>query len=329
MTSPGYDRATAKAWAREAMRGIWCAALTPFRAGDLAVDEPAFRRNLRHWFDDLLIDGVFVSGKQGEFFSMSVPERKRTFEIAVEEAHAPGRPRRGVICSCSDQNLNVVLDLAAHAEAIGADAIVVHAPVLHFLKAQDETLLAYYRRIADEVGIAMALWSHPDSGYLMTPALCARLAEIETVVAIKYSVPRAMYAELTRLAGDTLIVSTASEEEWLDNIVELGWRLYLCSSPPFLLQTAADRRMRQYTDLAFAGKVEEARRVADSLAPVRRALKETRPAEKPHAHQKYWQDLLGQTGGAVRFPMLSLTDAERAATRAAFEGCGLRLPAAV
>ena len=327
MTSLPYDRASAKAWAREAMHGIWCAALTPFRHEDGAIDEAAFRRNLRHWFDDLLIDGVFVSGKQGEFFSMSVAERKRTFEIAVEEAHAPGRERRGVILSCSDQNLDVVIDLARHAERIGADAIVVHAPVLHFLKAQDETLAAYYRRIADEVAIAMALWSHPDSGYLMSPRLCARLAGIETVVAIKYYVPREMYAELTRIAGDTLIVSTASEEEWLDNIVELGWRLYLCSSPPYLIQTAVDRRMRQYTDLAFAGKADEARRVSESLAPVRRALKDTRPAEKPQAHQKYWQDLLGQTGGAVRFPMLPLTQAERAATRAAFEACGLRLPA--
>lgn len=324
---PGYDRATAKEWAREAMRGIWCAALNPFRADDGALDEAAFRRNLSHWFDDLSIDGVFVSGKQGEFFAMTVEERKRSFEIAVEEAHAPGRPRRGVVCSCSDQNLATVLDLARHAEAIGADAIVVHAPVLHFFKAQDETLTAYYRRIAEETNIAMALWSHPDSGYLMSPELCARLAEIETVVAIKYSVPRQMYAELTRLAGDTLIVSTASEEEWLDNVVELGWRLYLCSSPPYLIQTAVDRRMREYTDLAFAGRIHEARRVRDSLDPVRRALKETRPAEKPHAHQKYWQDLLGQTGGSVRFPMLPLTEAERAATRAAFEGCGLKLPA--
>jgi 4-hydroxy-tetrahydrodipicolinate synthase len=83
--------------------------------------------------------------------------------------------------------------------------------------------------------------------------------------------------------------------------------------------------MRQYTDLAFAGKAEEARRVRDSLAPVRAALKNTRPAEKPHAHQKYWQDLLGQVGGKVRPPLLELTEAEKKATREAFEACGLKL----
>jgi 4-hydroxy-tetrahydrodipicolinate synthase len=174
----------------------------------------------------------------------------------------------------------------------------------------------------------MALWSHPDNGYLLSPQLCNQLADIENVVAIKYSVERPMYRELTRLASDRILISTASEEEWFDNIVELGWRLYLCSSPPYLLQSAVDRRMRQYTDLAFAGKVEEARAVRDSLNPVRAALRGTRPPEKPHAHQKYWQDLLGQVGGAVRPPLLALTEEERAATRRAFEACGLQTGAA-
>ena len=53
------------------------------------------------------------------------------------------------------------------------------------------------------------------------------------------------------LVGDKIHVSTASEAEWLDNIEELGWKLYLCSSPPYLLQTAVDRRMREYTDEFF------------------------------------------------------------------------------
>jgi anthranilate synthase component 1 len=48
--------------------------------------------------------------------------------------------------------------------------------------------------------------------------------------------------------------------------------------------------------------------------------------EKFHAHSKYWQELLGQAGGAVRRPLLELTDAEKDATRRAFESCGLKLP---
>ena len=314
-----YDRKSAKSHAREHMRGIWAAALMPFRE-DLSIDEEGFRANIDHWIEGLGIDGFFIAGKQGEFFSMSVDERKRSFDLAVSACDG----RAQTIMSCSDQNMDVVIDLARHAQACGADYIVVHAPVLHFYKKQDETLIRYYETIADKVDIGMALWSHPDSGYLMSPELCNRLADIETVVAIKYSVPREMYSELTRLASDRILVSTASEEEWLDNIIELGWQLYLCSSPPYLIQTAADRRMRDYTDAAFAGNFEEARRIRDSLDPVRSALRGTRPAEKPHAHQKYWQELLGQTGGRVRPPCLELTEAEKSATRTAFEACGLK-----
>jgi len=316
-----YKKSEAKDWARENMTGIWAAALTPFQPDDLAIDEAGFRANIRHWTRELGIQGLFIAGKQGEFFSMSVPERKRSFEIAVEECagHA------GTIMSCSDQNLDTVIELAKHAQEIGADTIVVHAPVLHFVTDQDETVFEYYKTVSEAVDIGIAMWSHPDSGYLMSPELCARVADLPNIVAIKYSVPREMYVALSRLAGDKIIVSTASEEEWFDNIVELGWRLYLCSSPPYLIQTAADRRMHDYTQLAFAGEVKKARVVRDSLDPVRQALRRTRPGGKPQAQQKYWQELLGQAGGAVRRPMLPLTEGEKAAIREAFEGCGLSM----
>lgn len=314
-----YSRADAKSHARATMRGIWAAANTPFRP-DGSIDEDGYRANMEHWITDLGIDGFFIAGKQGEFFSMSLDERKRMFDLSVEIAG----DRAQTIMSCSDQNMDTVIELARHAQACGADYIVVHAPVLHFHKAQDETLINYYETIASKVDIGMALWSHEDSGYLMSPELCNRLADIETVVAIKYSVPRPMYKRLTELAGDRILVSTASEEEWLENILELNWQLYLCSSPPYTYQTRVDRRMRDYTDLAFAGRAEEARAVCAALQPVRDAFRGSRPAEKPHAHQKYWQELLGQVGGPVRRPLLELTEDEKRTIRAAFDGCGLK-----
>src|SRR5262249_13061792 len=160
----------------------------------------------------LKIDGLFVSGKQGEFASMSIAERKRTFELAVEETQGKGA---SAILSCSDQNIDTVVELAKYAQHLGAEYIVVHAPVLFFFHAQDESLYEYYRYISEQVDIGIAMWSHPDSGYLMSPETCARIAtDLPNIVAIKYSVPREMYAKLTRMAGDKLIISTASEEEW-------------------------------------------------------------------------------------------------------------------
>lgn len=307
--------------ARHRLRGVWAATLTPF-ADDLSVDVDGWRRNLRHWYGDLGINGLFVNGKQGEFASMTVAERMATVEIAIEEA----APFDGsVMVSVSDQHIEVAAELARHAQSAGAHLIVVHSPLLYFGAHTDDTIFEYYRYLAAQVDIGVALWNQPpDCGYELTPELCVRMArEIPNVMAIKYSVERQTYARLTHLAGDDLIVSSSDERFWLDNIIELGWQVYLCSTPPLLMQTAADRRMHDYTEAALAGDLDKARRVSASLEPVRAALADSRPAGKAAAHQKYWQELLGQVGGRVRRPYLELTDGEKAIIGAAFESCGL------
>src|SRR4030095_2680399 len=201
-----YRRKDAKAYAREHLRGIWAATLTPFTA-DLELDEAGWRRNLRHWYRELGIAGLFVNGKQGEFYAMTLEERKRTAEAAVAEKGG------GVMVSCSDQSLDTVLELAQHAQAIGADYIVVHTPLLYFGAHTADTLFNYYRRVAEEVQIGVVLWHQPpDCVYLLEPEVCLRIAELPNVVAIKYSVPRETYARLSRMAGGRLIVITSDED---------------------------------------------------------------------------------------------------------------------
>jgi 4-hydroxy-tetrahydrodipicolinate synthase len=323
-----YKKSEAKEYAREHMVGVWAANLTPFDAS-LKLDEKAYRENLNHWINDLNLGGLFIAGKQAEFFSMSLTERKKLMELSVEVAHEAGnrhgKGHCGIVTSCSDTNLDVVLDLAKHSQDIGADYVIVHSPVLHFGADTDDTIYEYYRYLSEKIDIGLAMWNHPDCGYVMSPELCARIADLPNVVAIKYSTDRDKYKRLTEMVGHKIHVSNPDEPDWLENIIELGWKLYLCSTPPFLLQTAADQRMNEYTQLAFAGKFDEARRVRDSLTPVRDAIKHSKPKGKPQAHAKYWQELLGQHGGPVRRPLLQLSDAEREATRKAFAASGLKL----
>ncbi len=323
-----YKKSDAKAYARQHMVGVWAASLSPFDA-EGKLDEQAYRENLQHWINDLQLGGLFIAGKQAEFFSMSIDERKTLMRIAVEEAAKAGdrggMGHCGIVTSCSDTNLDVVLELGRYSQEIGADYVIVHSPVLHFGAHTDETIYEYYRYLTEQLDIGLAMWNHPDCGYVMSPELCDRIADLPSVVAIKYSTDRAAYTRLTQLSGHKIHVSNPDEEDWLDNIIELGWKLYLCSTPPFLLQTKVDQRMNEYTRLAFAGKFDEARQVSQSLEPVRQAMRKSKPKGKPQAHSKYWQELLGQHGGLVRRPLLQLTDAEREATRQAFAASGLRL----
>jgi len=322
-----YKKSEAKEYAREHMVGVWAANLTPFNEA-LQLDENAYRANLNHWVNDLKLGGLFIAGKQAEFFSMSIAERKRLIDLSVEVASDAGDRQGagacGIVTSCSDTNLDVVLALAEHSKNVGADFVIVHSPVLHFGADTDDTIYEYYRYLSEKIDLGLAMWNHPDCGYVMSPELCARIAELPNVVAIKYSTDRARYKRLTEMVGDKIHVSNPDEPDWLENIIELGWKLYLCSTPPFLLQSKVDQRMNAYTQLAMAGKFEEARQVRDSLNPVRDAIKHSKPKGKPQAHAKYWQELLGQHGGPVRRPLLQLTEAEREATRQAFAQCGLR-----
>ena len=323
-----YKKSEAKEYAREHMVGVWAANLTPFDEA-LKLDEKAYRENLNHWINTLNLGGLFIAGKQAEFFSMSLVERKRLMALSVEVAHEAGNRQGkghcGIVTSCSDTNLDVVLDLAQHSQDIGADYVIVHSPVLHFGADTEETIYEYYRYLSEKIDIGLAMWNHPDCGYVMSPELCARIADLPNVVAIKYSTDRDKYKRLTEMVGHKIHVSNPDEPDWLENIMDYGWKLYLCSTPPFLLQTATDQRMNAYTQLAFAGKFDEARQVRDSLNPVREAFKQSKPKGKPQAHAKYWQELIGQHGGPVRRPLLQLTEAEREATRQAVARSGLKL----
>ena len=136
-----YARKDAKDYARTHLKGIWAAALTPFTAS-FALDEDGFRENIRHWTQRLGIDGLFIAGKQGEFFSMSLQERKRAFELAVEATPSGHH----TILSCSDQNLDAVMELEI---GPGADPDSYVVRVLHSVGAGEPsetfTLVSWLR----------------------------------------------------------------------------------------------------------------------------------------------------------------------------------------
>ena len=82
--------------------------------------------------------------------------------------------------------------------------------------------------------------------------------------------------------------------------------------------------MHEYTQAAFTGDAARAKVIFASMEPIRHAFKSSRPTEKPQAHSKYWQQLLGQVGGAVRRPMLELSSAEKTLLHKAFETSGIK-----
>ncbi len=316
-----YAKRDAKEFASTRLKGVWGSTVTPFTQ-DLALDENGFRENLRVCVEDLKFPGILVTGKHGEFFSMTVEERKRTFELAMEVM----RGKSAAAMSCWDMNLDTTIELLRHAQRVGAEFATVLNPVMYFGSNTDEAVYEYFRHLSEQVDIGIILWNNDGQGYSMSLNVCQRLAQLPNIVGIKDAVDKEHYTQLTHAIGERFPVSHPSEKNWLENMDTLDWKLHYASVEAVAMQTPGDCRVMEYTDLFMAGDTVRARRIRDSLEPVREALRSSRVAGKLTAHYKYWFELSGLAGGPVRRPLLPLTEQEKAKIREAYTTCGLGKP---
>ena len=323
-----YRKSEAKDAARTQFRGVWAAIATPFTP-DGALDEPGLRRNMRRFTDGLGIAGIFCTGTMGEFWALTKEERKRVVEIVVEEA----RGKCKVIAHTGHHSPNETVDLTRHAQEVGADFAVVINP--YYPVAGEQAVYEWFKAVVSKVEIGVWMFDTPFSGASLSAKLTARIAEFENVCGIKVSRPLPHYAEVKRLCSDKIVLSHPSETEYLTLMRDHGMRVHMSSAAPFLMQTASWKLIHQYSELALAGRFDEALTVRDSLEPVRtlheRWMREPWLKEQliPIAYLKAWTELMGLAAGPVRAPLLQVTDEERAKLRADLECCGLlaRVPA--
>lgn len=317
-----YRKSEAKEASRAEFRGVWAAIPTPFTPDD-RLDEPGLRRNMRHYTDALRVDGIFCTGTMGEFWALTKEERKRAVEIVVEEAQGKCK----VIAHTGHHSPNETADLTRHAQDIGADFAIVINP--YYPWASEDTLYEWFATVASRVDIGIWMFDTPFSGVEFSPQLTARIAQIENICGIKCSRPLDHYAAAQRLCGDRIVFSHPSETEFLKLVREHGMTVHMSSAAPFLMQLAGWTPMRDYSELALAGKFADAQKVRDGIQPLRdvheKWMREPWLKHKiiPIHLLKAWADLIGMAGGHVRAPLPQVTDAQRAELRADLERCGL------
>src|ERR1044071_4598679 len=111
---------TAKS-AKTNFRACFTALVTPFKNGTL--DEKAFRQ-LVDWQIAEGTNGLVPVGTTGESPTLSHDEHKRVVEWCTEQA----RRRVPVIAGAGSNSTKEAIELAQHAEAAGADAVLVVTP---------------------------------------------------------------------------------------------------------------------------------------------------------------------------------------------------------
>ena len=118
-----------------------------------------------------------------EFWSLTIDERKRLLEMAIEEGRATN-PDIVIQACTAAMSAKDCLELTQHAQQAGADIVYIQTPMME--AHGGEGVLSFFRYIADRTDIALGMFNSPSSGYVLTPAESARIYdEIPAVCATK------------------------------------------------------------------------------------------------------------------------------------------------
>ena len=315
----------AKEAAFEKVTGLWVAIPTPFTA-DGALDEAGIRRSVEYYVSGIEVDGIFCGGVMGEFWSMSIEERRRVHELVADTVSG----RIPIMAQTSHHVFEHCEELGNHADELGFDFAIVMNPYFP-PRPTDDVVRAWYRTLDERTTIPTFLFNTSYSGYALSPDLIIELSDLDIICGIKNPKPKEHFEKVVKGCGDRIVVCDAAEDEWLEYHLEFGIQALMSTPALAMFQTPHHRPIADYTRLAFEGKIDEAWEVQRSLAQHRVAFQRwlrdpffAGPTGViPIAQLKGWMNMMGLPQGPVRLPLLPLTAREESDLAADLEALGL------
>lgn len=327
----------AREWAASGgLHGIGDSLYTPFqgRDGD-DIDWDAYRTLVRYCVGDLDHAMLWLTSGIAEWWSLTLDERKRLLEIAVEEAR--GINPDVVIQACTSATCaKDAAELTLHAQEHGADIAYLQTPTMEVHGG--EGVLRFFEYVADRADIALGMFNSPSSGYVLTPAEMAEIHQrIPAVVAVKEGTQdsimptlelHALAPELVIWECDTMVYEAGWLQDGIVGPAQLGTGGYLYETPD-------DKWYTHYWELIWSGALDEARRFRQDAAQ-RTGMGQfgewlTRYPGRPD-YFTHWGEAFKVVAGVLglpvgdhpgsRPPQAILPDAARAEIRAAFERAG-------
>ena len=315
---------SAKAFARGKVKGLWIAIPTPFTANGSQVDEDALAALVEHYIDRLHVDGIFCGGVMGEFWALSLAERKLVHELVARQAAG----RVPAMAHVGHHVFADMVELCEHAGEHGIDFGIAMNPY-YPPSPPPESVLAWYEALADASALPMFLFNTMYAGYTLSPELISELADLDNICGIKNPQDREHLLRVQALAGDRIVVADASERHWLELHTEHGFRALMSTPALALYQRPGDLPIVEYTHLADSGDLDAARSLSERLGAARDAFDRwmRKPWLERHvvpiAELKGWLGLLGLPQGPVRPPLVPLRPDEERALRRDLEVIGL------
>ncbi len=152
-------------------RGIMAAPVTPFTA-DNRVDFETYEKLLNFHIQQG-ISGLCVVLHVAESLNLTIQERKTLVEVAVKVA----KGRVPVVANVSLPGTDQVIDLARHAEKVGADAVCSVAS--YYWQPPEEAIFEHFVALGSAIGIPFMAYNSPfgQGGINLSPKLLVRLLE--------------------------------------------------------------------------------------------------------------------------------------------------------
>lgn len=195
----------------KAFKGVIPAVLTVFDKEE-NIDEVGMRQ-LVSFLIEKGVNGLYLTGSTGEGFTMTSEERKKVVEIVIDETAG----RVPVVVHVGAIGTKISIDLAKHAESVGADGISSVPPF--YWKFNENQIIKYYEDIANSCSIPMIVYNVPLVGLLGMNAI-KRLAKIENVKGIKYTA-LSQY-EITQIkdeVGEEFLVYSGADEMAMSGLI--------------------------------------------------------------------------------------------------------------
>lgn len=276
------------------LQGINAIPITPFDEQG-QIDYKAMAANL----DFLIASGievVYPCGNTSEFFSLSIEEAKQITEFSVK--HVAGRAK---VMIGIGYDAGTASQLAQHAEAAGADGLMIHQPVNPFLLPAG--LIEYYKQIASSTKLPILLYVRHES---VTLEVLKAAADVPNIIGVKYAVNHMpSFTKAVQQIGDRLLWICGTAETWAPYFFAAGAVGFTSG-----LVNVAPELSLQMLDLLKKGDYKEAMKLWVKIRPFEE-LREGKLNGNNVSVVKEAMKQLGLGNGIVRPPIAPLQEDEK------------------
>lgn len=292
--------------AKTSFKGSFTALVTPFQNG--SVDQKAFR-GLVEWQISEGTNGLVPVGTTGESPTLSHDEHKDVVAWCIDQA----KGRVPVIAGAGSNSTKEAVDLSRHAEAAGANAVLVVTP--YYNKPTQEGLYQHFKAVNDAVGIPIIIYNIPGRSVVdMSVETMTRLFELKNIAGVKDAT-----ANVVRVSQQRAAMGEGFNQLSGEDATALGFMAHGGHGCISVTSNVAPRLCAEFQSACLKGNYGMALKLQDKLIPLHTALFiETNPAPA-----KYALAVLGKCAETVRLPMVPVAENTKLAVREAMVHAGL------